>query len=194
MASLGWGIIGIGRIADTAVAPGIAKSADGKLVGAVSRDQDRANAFAAKHGAELATTSYEELLNHRGVDIVYIATPNDQHPEQCIAAAKAGKHVLCEKPLALEVAEARRMVSACQEAGVRMGTCFQTRHHAAFAHARQLLDEGAIGDPVLVQIETSSGATPPQGWRLNQEQAGIGALNNIGVHPLDLLRFLLAAR
>src|SRR5919198_711387 len=154
--ALGWGIIGPGRIADTAMAPGINESDDSFLQAVVSRDQGRADAFAAKHGAARALTSYDEMLADPQVDVVYISTPNAQHPEQAIAAMRAGKHVLCDKPLATSVAEAERMVETARATGVKLGTGFQSRHFAAMQEARRLIESGAIGDVILIQCEVSS--------------------------------------
>ncbi len=192
--ALGWGIIGTGGIAGNAMAPAInALGSEGFLAAAVSRDRGRADAFAAKHGARRAYTDYQEMLADRAVDIVYIATPNALHAEQALAAAGAGKHVLCDKPLALTVAEARRVVEAFARAGLRLGTNFQTRHHTAFVEAKRLLDERAIGEVILVQVEASAGAAPLRGWRTDPGLAGVGATNNIAVHPYDLLRYLLGS-
>jgi 1,5-anhydro-D-fructose reductase (1,5-anhydro-D-mannitol-forming) len=188
--ALGWGIIGPGRIADTAMAPGINESDDSFLQAVVSRDQARAEAFAAKHGAARALTSYEEMLADPKVEVVFISTPNAQHPQQAIAALRAGKHVLCDKPLATSVAEAERVIEVARQTGRKLGIGFQTRHHAAHQEARQIIESGAIGDIILIQIEASAGANPPGGWRTEQELAGAASLNNIGVHPNDLLRYL----
>src|SRR5262249_60290693 len=103
-----WGIVGIGRIADTEIAPAITTSPHGELRGVVSRDQGRADAFAGRHGAARALTSYGELLADPDVDAVYIATPNGLHAEQVVAAAAAGKHAVGGKPLALAGAGPRR--------------------------------------------------------------------------------------
>jgi 1,5-anhydro-D-fructose reductase (1,5-anhydro-D-mannitol-forming) len=192
--SLGWGIIGTGGFAGSATAPAIkALGADGALVAAVSRDRGRADAFAAQHGARRAYTDYADLLRDRDVDIVYISTPNAQHAEQALAAARAGKHVLCEKPLALTAGDARRMVDAFEAAGLKLGTHFQTRHHTAFVETKRLLERRAIGEVVLVQIEVSSGANQLRSWRADPQLAGLGSINNIAVHPYDLLRFLLGS-
>ena len=192
--SLGWGIIGPGGFAGTAVAPAIkALGTEGALVGVVSRDRGRAEAFAAEHGARRAYTDYADLLRDAEVDIVYISTPNAQHVEQALAAARAGKHVLCEKPLALSVSDARRMVEAFEAAGLKLGTHFQTRHHTAFVETKRLLEQRAIGDVILVQIEVSSGANPFRSWRADPQLAGMGSMNNIAVHPFDLLRYLLGS-
>jgi 1,5-anhydro-D-fructose reductase (1,5-anhydro-D-mannitol-forming) len=191
---LGWGIVGTGGIAGNAMAPAIgALGPEGFLAAAVSRDRGRADAFAAKHGARRAYTDYAEMLGDREVDVVYIATPNALHAEQALAAARAGKHVLCDKPLAVTVADARRVVDAFAAARLRLGTNFQTRHHTAFVEAKRALDAGAIGDVILVQLEASAGAAPLRGWRTDPTLAGVGATNNIAVHPYDLLRYLLGS-
>ncbi|MCC7106781.1 MAG: Gfo/Idh/MocA family oxidoreductase [Chloroflexi bacterium] len=194
MSALGWGVIGIGSIADRAVVPAITSSRDGRLVGVVSRDQGRADAFAAKHGAPFATTRYEALLAHPEVDVVYIATPNDQHAPQCIAAAGAGKHVFCEKPLALTIPDARTMLRACEAAGVKLGTCFQNRYLTASQQTLELIEEGAIGEVLLMQTEVSGGRAPLRNWRAEANQAGAGTLYGAGPHPLDLLGYLVKSQ
>lgn len=191
--AIGWGIIGIGGIANNAIAPAIGRLDDARLVTVVSRDQGRADGFAARHGAARATTSYDELLADPEVDVVYIGTPNALHAEQANAAARAGKHVFCDKPIATSVDDARRVVDACRDAGVKLGVNFQTRHHEGFAEARRLLADGAIGDVLVAQVEVSAGAAPLKGWRTDPELAGVGTINNIGVHAYDLLRYLLSA-
>jgi 1,5-anhydro-D-fructose reductase (1,5-anhydro-D-mannitol-forming) len=191
--ALGWGIVGPGRIADTAIAPAINHSDDSFLQAVVSRDLGRAEAFAAKHSAARAITSLEELLADPKVDVVYISTPNAEHPKQAIPAMQAGKHVLCDKPLATSVAEAERMVATARQAGVKLGTGFHTRHHTAHQEARQLIESGAIGEVILVQSEISSGASQPHGWRTDPELAGAAALNNVGVHANDLVSFLIGS-
>src|SRR5439155_19001805 len=112
--TLGWGIIGPGRIAGTAMAPGVNQAADSFLQAVVSRDQGRADAFAASHGAARALTSYEQMLADPKVDVVSISTPNAFHAEQAIAALRAGTHVLCDKPLATSGDDAKRVLRAAQ--------------------------------------------------------------------------------
>ena len=115
--TLGWGIIGIGRAADTLVAPGIVADPNSRLVHVVSRDTGRGKAFADKHGAAKSGTNFDAMLADKDVDIVCVTTPNALHPEQIIAAAGAGKHVLADKPLAPNGAEAKRVIDACNAAG-----------------------------------------------------------------------------
>jgi 1,5-anhydro-D-fructose reductase (1,5-anhydro-D-mannitol-forming) len=186
-----WGIVGLGRIADSEIAPAINASPQGVLHAVVSRDQERADAFAGRHGAARALTSFDDLLADPGVDAVYIATPNALHADQVVAAARAGKQVMCDKPLALTVADARGAVTACQQAGVKLGITFQTRFHDNFSRLREVIQDGSLGEIRVVQVEMSSGRTLLKGWRTDPALAGLGTINNIGVHAFDLIRYLL---
>lgn len=191
--TLGWGIVGPGGIAGSAMAPAIAADANSELVAVVSRDQGRAEEFARKHGAKWAGTDFQAMLALPEVDVVLITTPNALHPEQVMAAARAGKCVLSDKPLAGDEKDARRVVEVCAAAGVKLGLNFQTRHHACFQEARRVIESGAIGDVVVVQVDAGNGGRPPRGWRLDQSLAGLGAVNNIAVHIYDLVRYLLGS-
>jgi 1,5-anhydro-D-fructose reductase (1,5-anhydro-D-mannitol-forming) len=188
-----WGIIGLGRIADSEIAPAIGASPRGRVHAVVSRDQGRADIFAARHGAARALTSFEDLLIDPGVDAVYIATPNALHAAEVVAAAQAGKHVMCDKPLALNVADAERAVAACEQAGVRLGITFQTRFHDNFDRFREIVQDGTLGDIRVAQVEMSAGRTLLKGWRTDPALAGLGTINNIGVHAFDLLRYIFGA-
>ncbi len=189
--TLGWGIVGTAGIADREMAPAIGKSSGSELVGVVSRDETRAREFAERHGVPRALTSYEELLADPDVDIVYIATPNALHADPTVTAAKAGKHILCDKPLATSVADARRAAEAAEAAGVKLGVNFQTRHHEVMPEIRNRIADGEIGDALIVQCELSPGRKPLAGWRTNPELAGLGTTNNLAIHAYDLLRYLL---
>ncbi len=191
--TLRWGIVGPGKIAGDSMAPAINADPNSELVAVVSRDQGRADAFAQKHGARWAGTDYQAMLARDDVDAVLVTTPNALHAGQVVAAAEAGKHVLCDKPLASSAAEARRAVEACRDAGVKLGINFQTRHHAPFREARRVIEAGQIGDVIEVQVEASPGRRPPGGWRTDPELAGLGSVNNIAVHIYDVLRYLLGA-
>ncbi len=191
--TLGWGIVGLGRIAATEIAPAITASSSGALVTVVSRDQGRAEAFAREHGAASALDDYAKMLADPAVQAVYIATPNAQHPEQVIAAARAGKHVLCDKPLAVTVADARRCVEECRSAGVGLGITFQTRFYDGMAEAAALVRDGGIGRVVTAEAQIGTRGNLPKGWRTDPALAGMGTLNNIGVHALDILRYLIGS-
>jgi 1,5-anhydro-D-fructose reductase (1,5-anhydro-D-mannitol-forming) len=188
--TLGWGIIGLGRAADTMVAPSVAADPNSRLVHVVSRDEGRGKAFGDRHGAARSGTDFDAMLADPEVDVVAVTSPNAFHPAQIIAAAAAGKHVLADKPLAPDAAEAQRVIDACSAAGVRIGMNFQTRHHGCFQDARKVIKNGEIGDILSIQVDASPGHAPIGGWRADPELAGLGAVNNIAVHIYDLLRFL----
>jgi len=175
------------------MAPAINALSESRLAAVVSRDRSRADAFAKKHNAARAYTDYAEMLRDPEVDVVLVTTPNALHAEQAVAAARAGKHVLCDKPLATSPAEAARVVQECRKAGVRLGINFQTRHQACFEATRRLIDAGEIGKVLVVQLEVSAGAAPLGGWRTDPALAGLGSVNNIAVHAYDLLRYLLSS-
>ncbi|RPI45943.1 MAG: gfo/Idh/MocA family oxidoreductase [Betaproteobacteria bacterium] len=157
--SNGWGLIGTGRIAEERILPAInALAGTDELIAVVSRDPERAASFAGRFGARHAYTSYEEMLRNPAVTVVAIHTPNAFHAEQAIAAARAGKHVFCDKPLATCAVDAERMIAACEAAGVRLGVNFHNRFMPVFADCKRIIDAGAIGEVRLVQVEASPGA------------------------------------
>lgn len=188
---LGWGVVGTGRIVEGTMAPAMVAEPECELVAAVSRDQGRADAFAAKFGAPFAYTDYEAMLANPEVQAVYIATPNAQHAAQVVAAARAGKHVLCDKPMAVTVADAIAEVEACARAGVRLGINFHNRHLPWVRDVKRIVEQGLIGDVINVQVEASAGGRPPVDWRTDPELAGLGTVYNVGVHVFDFLRFIL---
>jgi 1,5-anhydro-D-fructose reductase (1,5-anhydro-D-mannitol-forming) len=188
-----WGLVGLGRIAESEIAPAIAALPGHRLAAVVSRDREKADRFAAAHDPAAATTSYERALADPAVDAVYLATPNALHAEQVVAAAAAGKHVMCDKPLATSVPDARKAVDACRDAGVHLGIMFQTRRYGGMAEMAELVRGGSIGRVVLAHVEMGAGRSLPRGWRTDPALAGLGTINNIGVHAFDLLRYLLGA-
>lgn len=190
---LGWGIVGLGRIATEEIAPAVNSLTNSTLRGVASRDALRAKEFAARHGAQQAYDDYRALLDDPAVNAVYIATPNGMHADQVVDAARAGKHVLCDKPLATTVADAERALAECDAAGVRLGVMFQTRNHEGMSDIRRLLSDGEIGPVKLAQLELGPGRMLPKGWRTDPSLAGVGVMNNMGVHAYDLLRYLLSA-
>ncbi|MBI3917044.1 MAG: Gfo/Idh/MocA family oxidoreductase [Betaproteobacteria bacterium] len=192
----GWGLVGTGRIADDRILPGINACAGNKLVAVVSRDQGRADTFARKFGAQHAYTSFDEMLRNPEVTVVAIHTPNAQHADQAVAAARAGKHVFCDKPMATSVADAERIVRECERAGVKLGINFHNRFMPCFVETRRIIASGEIGDVQHIQLEASPGARPGARlatWRVDPVLAGLGTTYSIGVHVYDILRYLLAS-
>ena len=167
----------------------------------VGRDADRAAEAADRLGWAESATDWREVVARDDVDLIDICTPGDTHAEIAIAALRAGKHVLCEKPLANTVAEAEEMVAAAEEArghGVRAMVGFTYRRVPAIGLARALVEEGRIGDirHVRAQYLQDWIADPeaPLSWRLDKAKAGSGALGDIGAHVVDLTQFITGQR
>lgn len=187
---LRWGVLGAAGIARKAVIPAIRRAGAGEVV-AVSSASGRAPAYAEELGIARPYGSHAELLADPEVDVVYIALPNTEHARWTIAAAEAGKHVLCEKPIVMSTAELDDVEEAAARAGVQVAEAFMYRHHPQLRRVRELLDGGAIGE--LVTVESSfhfvQGREEPLNIRLRRDLGG-GALNDIGCYPVDLLGWL----
>jgi 1,5-anhydro-D-fructose reductase (1,5-anhydro-D-mannitol-forming) len=188
--SLKWGLIGATTIAHEWMI-GAIRANGGEIVSVLSSDAARGKAYAEANGIPRATTSLASLLK-AGIDAVYIATTNEHHKAQTLAAAKAGKHVLCEKPLALTLKDARRMVEACKVAGVVMATNHHLRNAATHRAMREAILAGRIGKPLFARVFHAVYLPPHlQGWRIKNPGAGAGVVMDITVHDADTLRFVL---
>jgi len=189
---LSWGIIGTGSIAKT-FAQGLAKSRTGKLVAVGSRRQDAADVFAAKFGPIKAHASYEDLLADPEVEAVYISTPHPLHAEWCIKAARAKKHILCEKPLTLNHAEAMVVVEAARENGVFLMEAFMYRCHPQTAKLIELIREGTIGEVGVIQATFSfHGHFNPE-HRLFSNVLGGGGILDVGCYATSVSRLIAGA-
>lgn len=187
-----WGMIGAGTIGREWMADAIAAQPDGELRGIASSDPQRARAFAQEKGIPVAYESVAALLADPDIDAVYISTTNDLHKSQTLAAAAAGKHILCEKPLALTLDDAREMVAACAAAGVVLGTNHHLRNAATHRAMRELVTSGAIGDVQAARVFHAVHLPPHlQGWRVKRPDAGGGVILDITVHDADTVRFVL---
>lgn len=186
-----WGLIGASTIAKEWMI-GAMREAGGEVAAVMSSDAARGRDFASANGIPFATTELGELLG-RDIDAVYISTTNELHKPQVLAAAQAGKHVLCEKPLALNLADAREMVAACQAAGVVMGTNHHLRNAAPHRAMRETILAGRIGRPLFARVFHAVYLPPHlQGWRLKTPDAGAGVVMDITVHDADTLRYVLS--
>lgn len=191
---IGYGIIGIGSHANRFMAPAISKAANTKLVAVCSRSIERANKFAVEHHTERSYDSFEKMLADPEVQVVYVATPNNLHAEHTIQSANAGKHVLCEKPMALTEADCKRMIQACEKNKVKLAVDFQNRYHPAHIEAHRLIQGDKLGKIYVAKAQYCHGITQAvwqKGWRDDPSIAGAGALVGTAIHPIDLLRFLL---
>jgi predicted dehydrogenase len=192
MTSLRWGILSTADIGRRKVIPGIRKAARCEIVAIASRDAAQARRVADELGIPTAHGSYEALLADPDVDAVYIPLPNHLHAEWTIAAARAAKHVLCEKPLAMTAADAERMAEVCAAEGVRLMEAFMYRHHPAWVAAMEVVASGRIGRLRAVQSWFSYYNDDPANIR-NQLEAGGGALFDIGCYSVNLSRMLFGA-
>ena len=190
--ALRWGIVSTADIGVRKVIPAMRTAARCRVVAIASRDQSRAEGAASELGIERAHGSYEDLLADPDVDAVYIPLPNHLHAEWTIAAARAGKHVLCEKPLATSVADAERMFEACRAGGVLLMEAFMYRLHPSWEAVRELVSSGRIGRLRAVQSWFSYFNDDPADIR-NKLDTGGGALFDIGCYSVDLSRMLFDA-
>ncbi|MGO4835467.1 Gfo/Idh/MocA family protein, partial [Rhizobiaceae sp. 2RAB30] len=186
-----WGLIGASTIARQFVVNAIRNQPDGVVAAIMSSNAERAARYAQENGIALAVSSLDALLG-ADIDAVYISTTNELHLAQALAAAKAGKHVLCEKPLALNSADARKIVEACGRAGVVMATNHHLRCAGAHRAMRDAVAAGRIGKPLAARVFHAVHLPEHlQGWRLSRPEAGGGVVLDITVHDADTLRFVL---
>lgn len=189
-----WGIIGCGAFVERGMGIALNAAADTKLVSVHSRSPDKAQAYAAMYKTEGAHHDLDAMLADPELESVYIATPNSMHAAQAIRAAQAGKNVLCEKPMALSLADCDRMIEAAAKNNVKLGVVFQNRYHPAHVEARSHVASGRLGAIDLVTAQLFRGGARGRGyrgWRGDPEIAGSGAIVAQQVHPLDLMRFIL---
>ena len=190
MKNIRWGLVGASTIGREWVINAI-RQTGGEIANIFSTDSRRGATYANEFGISKSTTDLGHFLNSP-IDAVYIATTNDLHHGQCIAAAKAGKHILCEKPLATNVADAVNMVKACKAANVVLATNHHLRGAATHRAMRDAIKAGKIGRPLAIKV-VHAGYLPVhlQGWRLTNPAAGAGAILDLTVHDADLMRFII---
>ena len=189
--SVRWGLIGASTIARQFMINAIRAQGDGEIAAVMSSNPERATAYAGENSIPLAVSTLDALLG-ADIDAVYISTTNELHLEQALAAIKAGKHVLCEKPLALTSADARIMVAAAKAAGIVLGTNHHLRNAGAHRAMRDAIAAGHIGKPIAARVFHSVYLPENlQGWRITRPEAGGGVVLDITVHDADTLRFVL---
>ena len=187
---LNWIVIGIGDIALRRVIPAIQSEPRSRLYGLVTRDPSKAAPYDA--GTKI-WTSLDEALSDSAVNAVYVATPVFLHALQTIQSLRAGKHVLCEKPMAMNEAEARSMVQVAEESQRTLGVAYYRRSYPKVQRAKRLLEAGAIGRPLLAELTSHAWFDPTQGersWLIDPAKAGGGPLFDIASHRIDVLNFL----
>lgn len=182
-----WGVLGSGGIAKRRTIPEGIIPASNATLQAVYDINVQANTEVARAFGTKPAASIDELLAS-GIDAVYVATPANLHYEQVLQCARAGKHVLCEKPLGMTVEEAEKMMAACQSAKVQLGTAFMMRFVAQHQAAAKLIHEGKLGQPTYARAQLSCWYPPiPGAWRQDPASGGGGSLMDMGGHCIDLL-------
>jgi 1,5-anhydro-D-fructose reductase (1,5-anhydro-D-mannitol-forming) len=190
---IGWGLIGASNVAREWVIPAINSLEASSVVAVLGSDPSRTKAYAAANGIPAAYDDMEEFLRNPAITAVYVSTTNDRHADATIAAAHAGKHVLCEKPMALSLEEAGAMIEAAIDSGVVLAVNHHLRCMETHRTIQRLVRDGALGRVVAVRL--FFGVTLPDDlkrWRVSNEEAGGGVLFDLTVHDADLLRFLLS--
>jgi len=185
---LRWLVVGIGDIATKRVLPAILAEPRSQLAGIVTRSPAKAERYAVPSWTDL-----DAALSQSAADAVYIATPVFLHAPQTIAALRAGKHVLCEKPMALDYAEALTMQQAADETCATLGVAYYRRMYPKVARAKELMESGAIGRPVFAEATAHDWFYPADGfraWLIDPVRAGGGALYDVGSHRIDLMNYL----
>ncbi|TZE80661.1 Gfo/Idh/MocA family protein [Calorimonas adulescens] len=190
------GIIGCGKIAQVRHIPEYIDNKNCKIVGFYDRNLNRSEEMVKKYGG-IAYGSYQELLENKDIDAVSICVSNNLHAEITIAALKAGKHVLCEKPMATTISDCEAMVKAAEETGKKLLIGHNQRLTPAHRKAKELIKDGLIGD--IITFRTTFGHSGPETWSINpgsdvwffdKKAAAIGAMADLGVHKTDLIQFL----
>jgi predicted dehydrogenase len=192
-----WGIIGCGDVTEVKSGPALQRADGSALVAVMRRDRAKAEDYARRHGVARAYDDAAALIADRDVDAVYVATPPSSHKDYALAAARAGKPVYVEKPMALSHAECRDMIDGCERAGVPLFVAYYRRSLPRFLKVKQLIDDGTLGDVRLVSVslwqppkaDHTDRAAPA--WRVVPAIAGGGLFVDLASHTLDLLDFLL---
>ncbi len=188
----GYAVIGLGRIAGHFM-PGALATTNSRIAAVVSGHRDKAERIAEQYGVPQSSIynyeNFDQIAHNPDVDAVYVALPNSMHAEYTIRAARAGKHVLCEKPMCTTVAEAEQMIAACKAANVKLMIAYRCHYEPTNLRAIQLIRDGALGQ--VQAIESSFGFNIAKGeWRLSKKMAGGGPLYDVGIYSLNACRYL----
>jgi 1,5-anhydro-D-fructose reductase (1,5-anhydro-D-mannitol-forming) len=192
---IGWGLVGLGRLTSTSIAPAIRDLPGMTIAACLGSSPEKSRAFAERFGVASVHVSAEALATDPTVHAIYVCTPNALHAEPVVAAARHGKAVLCEKPLALDVAEARAMVEACERAGVVLRVAHQIRLEPVMRRIRDIVASGELGDIRALSFERNGPLADPiraprAAWRMDAAQGG--ALFDMALHLLDLAQWITA--
>lgn len=187
--TLGIALLGTGGIAERAFVPAVQAVDGASLVAVLSRDATRGAAFAQQHGIPEVYDDLDALLRSPRVDAVIVATPDATHESQVIAAAQAGKHVLCEKPMTTTYAGCERMAAAIRASGITFAMGYNNRFNSALRRIKTMIENGEIGSVCYARALLTSRVQDPKGWRAQGEQSRYWALSAVGTHLIDFWRW-----
>jgi len=183
-----WGIAGCGRFAENSFLPAVRLIRKSSVTALYSRDLNRAKSLAEKFGVQNTFDNYDDFLKS-DIDAVFVASTNVHHYEQVIKAARAGKNILCEKPLAITSVQAEEMVKICKDNNVLLAVNYVHRFHPLVLKAKELLVDQRLGKLVSIDVHFNVDSPPDNNFRFKKELSGGGALRDIGTHMIDLLRY-----
>ncbi len=186
---LKWGVAGCGRFTENSFIPTLRMLRKSIINSVFSNDNKRAEFISEKFGLPYHFSNYDEFLKS-AIDAVYIGSANIHHYEQVLKAAKAGKHILCDKPVSITAAQAEEMVKVCEENKVQFAVNYTHRFHPLIIKAKEILERQLLGKLVSVNVNYNTDFPPGNNFRFNKKLSGGGALRDIGTHMIDLLRFL----
>lgn len=185
---LRWGVSGCGNFTENQFIPALQLLPRSKIISVYSSDNSRARFIADKYSIQNAFSDFDSFLNS-DIDCVYIGSANYNHYPQVLKAARAGKHILCEKPVAMNSVQAQEMIEVCKANNVQLSVNYVHRHHPLVVKAKEIIDKGMIGRIVSITAHFNIDFAPNGNFRFNKELSGGGALRDIGTHMIDLLRY-----
>ena len=191
---LGWAIVGLGSLAINQILPAFAKSEKARVVALVSGHPDKARKLALRYGVAEKSIydyqGYEALRDNSEVDVVYVVLPNSMHAEYTIRALKAGKHVLCEKPMATAPADCQAMIDAAKQAGRKLMVAYRCRYEPFNQEMIRMAREQELGPVKVIVADHGFSIGDPTQWRLKKDMAGGGSLMDIGIYSLQAARYI----
>ena len=191
---LGWAVVGLGSLAINQILPAFAKCEKSKVVAFVSGHRDKADKLAARYGVEAANIynyeNYDSIKDNPSIDVVYVVLPNSMHAEYTVRALKAGKHVLCEKPMANTPAECEQMIAAATAATRKLMIAYRLRYEPFNNALIKVARDQEFGRTRVILAEAGFPIGDPTQWRLNKKMAGGGSLMDIGIYALNASRYL----
>ncbi len=190
-----YAVVGLGHLALEEILPALSTCKKSKLTALVSGSPDKMKKVAAQYGVKpencYSYQTYDQIRNNKEVDVIYIVLPNSLHKEYVIRGAKAGKHILCEKPMSISAQECRDMIDACNKAGVKLMVAYRIQYEPHNRKLREMVQQKVFGNPKLLEACNSQSSANPQHWRHKLALAGGGSLPDIGLYCLNTARFVL---